>query len=435
MSGSSPEAARAASRPRVALRAVVAPLTSGATVRAGVFLVVGGLVAGAYGLLIEGFAQMFADPRTATPTTAALAVVATTLAVAPPFLAPVRTVEVLAARTLLDVDVQTPSDRPRPAARWRGAAWFALHLVLGLVVVVSLLVVVPLVLDLLLSVVGTRSAVEPGWLPAWLAHPPVRLLLAVLVVVALPYVVVGARAVLRSAAPVLLGPDQSERIAELEAQTARLVARNRLAQDVHDGVGHALTITVLQAAAAARTVESDPVATRRSLAAIEETGRHAMAELDDLLRRLRSPGSVPLPERETSLEDDDLTTLVERARQAGADVTLDLVGDVGRAPDEVVREVYRVAQESLTNALRHAPGAPVAVRVVRSTDFGIEVRNPLPPGPRVAEERRGHGLAGMRERVTALGGTLVAGPDGGAWVVRASWPVVADEPGTRGTSS
>ncbi|MBD7998334.1 sensor histidine kinase [Oerskovia gallyi] len=419
----------------MSLRSLVAPLRSGATVRAGVFLVVGGLVAGAYGLLIEGFVQMFADPQTATPTTAALAVVATTLAAAPPFLAPVRTVEVLAARTLLDVDVQTPSDRPSPTARWRGAAWFTLHLVLGLVVVVSLLVVVPLVLDLLLSLFGTRPFLEPGWLPAWLAHPPLRLLLALLVLVALPYVVVGARAVLRSAAPVLLGPDQSERIAELEAQTARLVARNRLAQDVHDGVGHALTITVLQAAAAARTLESDPAAARRSLAAIEETGRHAMAELDDLLRRLRNPGSAPAPGRERSLEHDDLTTLVERARQAGADVTLVLVGDVARAPDEVVREVYRVAQESLTNALRHAPGAPVTVRVVRATDLGIEVRNPWSPGRGAPEERRGHGLAGMRERVTALGGTLVAGPDGGAWVVRASWPVVEDEPESRVATS
>ena len=421
MSGSSPDRARPAPRPRFSPRALVAPLTSGATVRAGVFLVVGGVVTGAYGLLGAGFVQMFAEPRTATPTTVVLAIVATTLAAVPPFLAPVRAVEVLAVRTLLDVDVPVPSGRPGPAARWRGAAWFALHLLLGLVAVVVLLAVVPLVLDLVLSVLGAPF-VDPGWLPGVLEGAAARIALALLVLLALPYAVVGARAVLRSAAPVLLGPDQSERIAELEAQAARLTARNRLARDVHDGVGHALTITVLQAAAATRTLETDPRASRRALEAIEETGRHALAELDDLLRRLRDPGSEASAEH-----DDDVAMLVRHARAAGAHVTLRLVGEVGRAPLTVTREIYRIAQESLTNALRHAPGAPIHVRVVRADDLRIEVRLPWSPPPGGASVRRGRGLPGMQERVTALGGTLFAGPDGGAWVVRASLPLGVPE--------
>ncbi|MFD6091131.1 sensor histidine kinase [Oerskovia sp. NPDC060338] len=419
MSGSSPDRARRAPAPRFSLRTVVAPLTSGATVRAGVFLVVGGVVAGAYGLLGAGFLQMFAEPRTATPTTVVLAIVATILAAVPPFLAPVRAVEVLAVRTLLDVDVPVPSGRPGAAARWRGAAWFALHLLLGLVVVAVLLAVVPLVLDLVLSVFG-EPFVDPGWLTGVLESEAARVALALLVLLALPYAVVGARAVLRAAAPVLLGPDQSERIAELEAQAARLTARNRLARDVHDGVGHALTITVLQAAAASRTLETDPQASRRALEAIEETGRHALAELDDLLRRLRDPRSDASAEH-----DDDVAMLVKHARAAGAHVTLRLVGEVGRAPLTVTREIYRIAQESLTNALRHAPGAPIHVRVVRADDLRIEVRHPWSSPPGGASGRRGRGLAGMEERVTALGGTLFAGSDGGAWVVRASLPLGA----------
>lgn len=412
------------------MRPLVAPLTSGATVRAGVFLVVGGLLAGAYGLLVAGFVRLFDDPSTATSTTVALAVVATTLAASPPFLAPVRTVEVLAVRTLLDVDLPVPSVSPGPAARWRGAAWFTLHLLLGLVVVVALLVVVPLVLDLVLSVFGTDPYVDPAWLRAVPSNEVGRLALALLVLLALPYAVVGARAVLRSAAPVLLGPDQSERIAELEAQAARLSARNRLAQDVHDGVGHALTITVLQAAAAARTLESDPAATRRSLAAIEETGRHAMTELDDLLRRLREPASGPA--RTPAPEGVDVATIVGRARETGAHVTLDLVGEVGRAPDSTVREVCRVVQESLTNALRHAPGARISVRVARSDDLRVEVSHPWsPPSGTSAPVRRGHGVTGMRERVVSLGGTFFAGPDGGAWVVRASLPLPEGPSATR----
>ncbi len=417
MSGSSPDRARRAPAPRFWLRAVVAPLTSGATVRAGVFLVVGGVVAGAYGLLGAGFLQMFAEPRTASPTTVVLAIVATILAAVPPFLAPVRAVEVLAVRTLLDVDVPVPSSRPGAAARWRGAAWFVLHLLLGLLVVAVLLAVVPLVLDLVLSVFG-EPFVDPGWLTGVLEGEAARVALALLVLLALPYAVVGARAVLRAAAPVLLSPDQSERIAELEAQAARLTARNRLARDVHDGVGHALTITVLQAAAATRTLETDPQASRRALEAIEETGRHALAELDDLLRRLRDPRSDASTEH-----DDDVAMLVKHARAAGAHVTLRLVGEVGRAPLTVTREIYRIAQESLTNALRHAPGAPIHVQVVRADDLRIEVRHPWSSPPGGASGRRGRGLAGMEERVTALGGTLFAGPDGGAWVVRASLPL------------
>jgi len=421
MSGSSPDRARRAPAPRFSLRAVVAPLTSGATVRAGVFLVVGGVVAGAYGLLGAGFLQMFAEPRTATPTTVVLAIVATILAAVPPFLAPVRAVEVLAVRTLLDVDVPVPSSRPGAAARWRGAAWFVLHLLLGLLVVAVLLAVVPLVLDLVLSVFG-EPFVDPGWLTGVLEGEAARVALALLVLLALPYAVVGARAVLRAAAPVLLSPDQSERIAELEAQAARLTARNRLARDVHDGVGHALTITVLQAAAASRTLETDPQASRRALEAIEETGRHALAELDDLLRRLRDPRSDASTEH-----DDDVAMLVKHARAAGANVTLRLVGEAGRAPLTVTREIYRIAQESLTNALRHAPGAPIHVRVVRADDLRIEVRHPWSPPPGGASVRRGRGLPGMQERVTALGGTLFAGPDGGAWVVRASLPLGVPE--------
>lgn len=410
------------------MRTLVAPLTSGATVRAGVFLVVGGVVAGAYGLLGAGFVQMFAEPRTATPTTVVLAIVATVLAAVPPFLAPVRTVEVLAVRTLLDVDVPVPSGPPSAPARWRAAAWFTLHLLLGLVAVAVLLVVVPLVLDLVLSVFGAPF-VEPGWMTGVLAGEAARIAAALLVLASLPYVVVGARAVLRSAAPVLLGPDQSERIAELETQAARLTARNRLARDVHDGVGHALTITVLQAAAANRTLETDPQAARRALEAIEETGRRALTELDDLLRRLRDPGSDPGSDAPTG-HDDDVAMLVRHARAAGADVTLRLVGEVGRAPLTVTREIYRIAQESLTNALRHAPGAPIHVRVVRADDLRIEVRHPWSSPPGGASVRRGRGLPGMQERVTALGGTLFAGPDGGAWVVRASLPL-----GARGAAS
>jgi signal transduction histidine kinase len=268
------------------------------------------------------------------------------------------------------------------------------------------------------------------------------LLAALLLLVALPYAAWAGRAVLRQAAWPLLGPDQSERIAELEAAARRSAERGRLARELHDSVGHALTITTLQAAAAARSLESDPEAALRSLAAIEETGRAAMSDLDHVLGLLRDPdaaaqpggrpdGGPTAPVRTFA----DVPRLVDDARRAGADVVL-LDGDVrevdAASPRATSREAYRLVQEAITNALRHAPGEPVTVRTRLVRDaLEVEVTNPLPgEGPASGRSgRTGRGLAGMAERVRLLGGLLAAGPadddasEGTRWVVRARFPV------------
>ncbi|MBM7817662.1 signal transduction histidine kinase [Cellulosimicrobium cellulans] len=419
---------------------VVAPLRSATTVRAGVYLVVGGVVAGAYVTLVAGFVQMFASLQTPRVAILVLALVSAVLVSTPPFLATVRSLEIAAARTFLDVDVPLPAPgapAPGAATRWRAAAWYGLHLTLGAAVLVVVLFLVPVATQLVLSATGVEPVLLTDWRP-WEALPAwTWLVTAVLALLAVPYVVALARAMLRQAALPLLGPDQTERIAELEAAADRDAERGRLARELHDSVGHALTVTTLQAAAAARLLDRDPVAARAALAAIEETGRTAMADLDHVLGLLRADGASatggapPAPVRSPARTLDDLDALLDDARRTGADVRRtggDARVDVPRA---VSQEAYRVVQEALTNALRHAPGEPVAVGVASGPGGAlvVEVRNPLVPGTRRrapdAPGRERRGLAGMRERAHLLRGDVSAGPapDGGAWVVRATFPL------------
>jgi signal transduction histidine kinase len=199
-------------------------------------------------------------------------------------------------------------------------------------------------------------------------------------------------------------------------------------------------VTTLQAAAAARTLERDPDAARRSLAAIEETGRAALADLDHVLGLLRAPDAPADGRREpaptlTPRTLDDLPSLVDEVRAAGGIVTGAGTAASSRPPGPVVpravsREAYRVVQEALTNVLRHAPGATADAGWTLTPDgLVVEVRNgPGTARPRPAAARgttgERHGLAGMRERVATLGGRLTVGPtpDGG-WQVRATFPL------------
>ena len=440
LAGMAEQAAATGGGERHVLRRALAPLTSAATVRAGVYLVIGGVLAGAYVTLATGFVQMFADPTTPRAAVAVLAVVTAAIVCTPPFLAPVRALEIAAVRTFLDVDAPDLPDLAGAlsvATRWRAAAWFALHLTLGGLVTLGLLVAVPLATQLALSAAGIDRGFLVQLSPDLARHPAAWAALAVVMLLAVPYLATLARHLLRQAAVPLLGPDQTARIAELEARADRLAERGRLARELHDSVGHALTITTLQAAAAARQLETDPAAARRSLAAVEETGRAAMADLDHVLGLLRgadgpdgadgSARGAGRGPRAPARTLADLPALVDDARRAGADVHLTaddgvLDGGDGAVPRVVAHEAYRVVQEALTNAVRHAPGSPVTVglRRPRPTVLVLEAANPF-PGAGERSTTGGRGLPGMAERVRFVGGELTAGPDGGTWVVRASF--------------
>ncbi|MFE0798894.1 sensor histidine kinase [Streptomyces sp. NPDC058812] len=241
-------------------------------------------------------------------------------------------------------------------------------------------------------------------------------LLSPLPLVLLAVVVVGSGELITRLALRLLGPSPAERLAALEERTEQLLERNRIARELHDSIGHALTVAVVQAGAA-RAANSAEF-TDRALTAIEETGRAALEDLERVLGVLRE-AEKPVSARPTLADAD---RLLESARASGAKVDADVTGPLETLPGPVSREGYRILQEALTNVLRHAGAVPARVRVeVADGALTLEVRNPLPDG-RVTPGR-GSGLRGIRERAALLGGRAHTGPDDtGDWQVRVELP-------------
>jgi len=284
-------------------------------------------------------------------------------------------------------------------------------------------------------VLGAVTAGVTAWLPAIavglaragftavddpllrVSHPHwAYLLLVPLPLVTLYGAVVGLGELVTAIAHRLLGPSPTERLAALEERTEQLLERTRIARELHDSIGHALTVAVVQAGAA--RAADDPAFTDRALGAIEETGRAALEDLERVLGVLREAGR-PVSSRPTLTEAD---RLLESARVSGAKVDAELSGPLETIPAPVSREGYRILQESLTNVLRHAGGVPVRVRIaVADSGLTLEVRNPLTaaiPGP-----GRGSGLRGIRERAALLGGRARTGPDAGDWQVHVELPL------------
>jgi signal transduction histidine kinase len=192
-----------------------------------------------------------------------------------------------------------------------------------------------------------------------------------------------------------------------EARQAAEAERRRLAREMHDVVAHAVTVMVIQAQAAQRLRSTDPDEELEALIAIEQRGRHALVELRRLLAVLRTDGEVETRAPQPGISR--IAALAAEMREAGLDVVLRIEGDVSAVPAVVDVSTYRIVQEALTNALRHAGG--VRTDVLVRADGGavhIEVVDEGSGVPTAAGG--GFGLTGMRERVRLLGGTLSAGP-------------------------
>ncbi|MFF3332607.1 sensor histidine kinase [Streptomyces sp. NPDC002888] len=332
-----------------------------------------------------------------------------------------RTVEGLQAGPLLlgqRHDTQNPEIVAAPSVTWgdrgRTVLWLEFRLVLGFAVSFLTIHLPMLTVDL----VHTARGGAPD--PATFVHVPGshwwHALLVPLPVIALGAVVVVSGKIVTVVARHLLGLSPTQRLAAMEERTEQLLERTRIARELHDSIGHALTVAVVQAGAA--RAADDPAFTERALDAIEETGRAALADLERVLGILRE-SERPVSSRPTLTDAD---RLLESARASGAKVDADLAGPLETVPGPVSREGYRILQESLTNVLRHAGSVPVRVRIrVADDTLALEVRNPLSadiPGP-----GRGSGLRGIRERAALLGGRAHTGPHEGDWQVHVELPL------------
>jgi signal transduction histidine kinase len=218
--------------------------------------------------------------------------------------------------------------------------------------------------------------------------------------------------------PALLGPSYAERLQRLEADAARATERNRIAREIHDSVGHALSVVTIQASAARKLIERDPGFAADALATIETASRRAAAELDDMLSLLRyetrSP-AAPAPDL------GSLDELLTAARSAGLTVNSAVPDDLSRLPSLVSEEAYRIVQEGLTNALKYSADHTATFGLsLDGETFGIRLSNPA--GVQRAA-RAGRGLRGIEERAAVLGGTATAGPHDGRWVLSVTLPV------------
>ncbi|HLR95419.1 MAG TPA: sensor histidine kinase [Jiangellaceae bacterium] len=200
-------------------------------------------------------------------------------------------------------------------------------------------------------------------------------------------------------------------------ERARAEERNRIAGEMHDVIGHALTVSLLHVSSARLALDDDPDEARESLTEAERLARESLDEVRatvGLLRTADSNDVLPMP------TGADVPELVESFRRAGSHVELDVRGEPETLGTTRGLAVYRIVQESLTNAARHGDGSPVSVRVdVGRDDITVAVAS---GGSPLAGTAEGSGLVGMRERAEALGGQLRAGPVPGGWRTEAVLP-------------
>jgi signal transduction histidine kinase len=203
--------------------------------------------------------------------------------------------------------------------------------------------------------------------------------------------------------------------------------RRRLAREVHDVVAHSLTVVMVNVAGARKALATHPELAAEALDRAERVGRESLDGIRQIVGLLRDDetlcGAAPTPIAA------DVPSIVDAQRIAGAKVTLDVHGDLAAVGPLPGAALARVVQESLTNAQRHAPGAPIAVEVTASPErLVVEVRNGPARRPPLDQRgsRIGLGLVGMRERVEALGGVFSAAPaEDGGWLVTGEIPLGA----------
>lgn len=357
----------------------------------------------------------------------------------PGFLPVIRALERTLAEQLLELVIPTPLRRPRAADRIRGALFYFGHAFAGALLLFTVIVMFPSAIVL---------AVDPEQMPEFSFGLPVALvqILAPAILLLLAAIIIAEGYFLPHYAQILLGPSATDRAELAGAERVSRFRRTMLAREVHDSIGHALTVTTMQSAVARRALQTDPVLAEAALDEIARTGREAVAELDHVLSLLRSEAdgtsapavssaaADPDPEADDHGWDGpprrtlrDIERLVVEARSVGHPTELEVDGDVGALPPAVAHELHRIVREALTNSLRHAsaPGMTITIRVdaarVRVVTGNAGPRSRTGAGG--SGRRSGRGLEGIRERVELHGGTVDWGAHDGYWTLEAVLPL------------
>ncbi|WP_243722519.1 histidine kinase [Actinomadura sp. 7K507] len=250
----------------------------------------------------------------------------------------------------------------------------------------------------------------------WLVSPASDFLEGAVVFTLLHATLVTTGMLVRSRRMLIESLKERARAAETEqrlrVEEGRLLERERIAREMHDVLAHRISLLAVHAGALEFRPDA-PADQREAAGVIRQSAFEAMEDLREVIGVLRAapPGTDPERPQPTLA---DVSALVRESRRAGGDISLDEhVPDPSRVPSRVGRHAYRIVQEGLTNARKHAPGAGVRVRLDAGTDLEIEIVNAVPPGPpTLAIPGSGAGLVGLAERVALLGGTLEHGRTG-----------------------
>ena len=224
----------------------------------------------------------------------------------------------------------------------------------------------------------------------------------------------------------LLAASLRIRAFELESEREQFTAesirfeRDRIARELHDVIAHNVSIMVIQASAGQRLTPGDAAADEL-LGNIADLAREAATDINGLTSLLN-------PSLEHPLTEEHIEVLLARAARTGVRPHSEITGDVSSIPGDAARAIYRILQEGLTNAIRYAPGAAIHVRLACGDGVRVEIVNEAPPAGAagIGELGSGHGLTGLTERTTALGGAICSGPAlAGGWRLSAEFPATA----------
>ncbi|GAB3518008.1 sensor histidine kinase [Arthrobacter monumenti] len=363
----------------------------------------------------------------------------------PASLSVTRALERTAVRELLGVELPDPLPRgghrhPRRVRlwnprgwrvqAWRGGLWYLVHLSAGGLTLVAVAVAIPVIVTLtVLTLTGQTESTEQI---TNVLSPFVDSTTAILWSLGLSAGIVVFTVLTGIALPhwaqVMLGPSGAE-LRALEEHRARIAAkRNELARELHDSVGHALTVTTLQATAAQSLLRNDPDSAERAMQAVADTGRAALAELDHVIGMLRNPDGNDYPGREGAPDLRLLQPCLDRLSEQG--LVIDRHFDpnlIGRLPGAVSAAAFKVVQEGLTNVLRYAQPQEAILQIddVHGR-LHLVLTNPVAVPRQVLGG--GRGLDGLTEHARLVGGTAQSALHDGNWILRAEFPLEEERP-------